>query len=125
MKGGWYWGTIAIASCLIWGGLPTPGQAQPRPASDCPGQPIAANTRQQGNVIVVGRQSNLPYVVVVPGQTNNLLNQVRICAPDAFLSRSRQGNYVHAGAFAHRAKAESLTWLLRSQGLDARVVYFR
>jgi cell division protein FtsN len=82
------------------------------------------NRTQQGNVIVVGRSPTSRYVVVVPARRDNTLNVVRQCVPDAFLADSRLGAYVQAGAFPTRSSAESLSRVLRSQGLDARVAYF-
>ncbi|HEY9671772.1 MAG TPA: peptidoglycan-binding protein [Waterburya sp.] len=65
------------------------------------------------------------YVVVVPIRDSNTLNQVRAVAgfADASLAESSRGKYVYAGAFSNRASAESRSYFLRSQGLDARVAY--
>lgn len=73
------------------------------------------------------------YVVVIPGDENTLdqVNQVlqaRVFQenePRARIDESGRGRYVNAGAFPNRNSAESLSYLLRSRGLDARVVYFR
>jgi peptidoglycan hydrolase-like protein with peptidoglycan-binding domain len=64
-------------------------------------------------------------VVVVPIRDSNTLNQVRAVAgfADASLAESSRGKYVYAGAFSNRASAESRSYFLRSQGLDARVAY--
>lgn len=65
------------------------------------------------------------YVVVVPIRDENTLNRVRAVEgfAKAFLAESSRGKYVHAGAFSNRASAESRSYFLRSQGLDARVAY--
>ena len=65
------------------------------------------------------------YVVVVPIRDENTLNRVRAVEgfANAFLAESSRGKYVHAGAFSNRASAESRSYFLRSQGLDARVAY--
>jgi hypothetical protein len=81
-------------------------------------QPITA-----GKVIVVGRARETPHVVVVPASSPATLNAVRQCVPTAFLTNSRLGDYIHAGAFANYNQAASLSAMLRSRGLDARVVY--
>jgi cell division protein FtsN len=49
---------------------------------------------------------------------------VRQLIPSAFISKSGSGNYVYAGGYPNRDAAESLKHFLRSQGLDARVLYF-
>lgn len=66
-----------------------------------------------------------PYVVVVPIQNEGTLRQVRRVIPGATSSDSRRGRFVKAGEFPDRDAAESLSYLLRSQGFDARVAYFR
>ncbi len=66
-----------------------------------------------------------PYVVVVPVRDDNTLFQVQQYIPGATTTDSRRGVYVNAGEFPNRNAAESLSYLLRSQGLDARVAYFR
>ena len=114
-----------IGSWIGWNFLLTPLQAQP--ISFLPCRPLATgfSTTQQGEVIVLGRRTDYPYVVVVPTGSQTTLSAVRQCVPDAFVSRSKLGTYVQAGAFPNRAGAESLSWFLKSRGLDARVVYFR
>lgn len=68
-----------------------------------------------------------PYVVVVPFQNENTLEQVRAIVGfrNATLGEAKQGRFINAGAFESRARAESRSALLRSRGLDARVTYFR
>ena len=68
-----------------------------------------------------------PYVVVVPFQNDNTLEQVRAIVGfrNASLGEAKQGRYINAGSFESRARAESRSALLRSRGLDARVTYFR
>jgi hypothetical protein len=78
----------------------------------------------QSDVIVIGKVPNHPYVVVVPGQSEQLLNVVRRYVTDAFLAQHRLGAYIYAGGSAKRYEAECLSSVLRSHGLDARVVYF-
>ena len=66
------------------------------------------------------------YVVVVPVLDENTLYQVRDIEgfASASLTNSKRGKYVNAGTFPNRATAESRSYQLRSQGLDARVAYF-
>jgi len=64
------------------------------------------------------------YVTAVPVRSIATLDQVRQFIPSAFVSKSGRGNYVYAGGYSSRDAAESLKYFLRSQGLDARVLYF-
>jgi Bacterial SH3 domain len=64
-----------------------------------------------------------PYVVAVPGGNVNQLSQVRRIVPNAYLDRVRQGSFVNAGAYGDLDSARSLAYLLRSNNLDARVIY--
>lgn len=120
---------VAIGSLLLSGLMGVPAKAQIRkepPVSldVCPIQVSGFNTVRLGDVVVVGRQPSARYVVVVPGRSRENLARVRRCIPDAFIAQSRLGSYIHAGAFLDRSAAETVSWLMRSQGLDARVVYF-
>ncbi len=67
--------------------------------------------------------AEFPYVVVVPIQDNDTLSRVRRLIPGAIAADSRRGDFVNAGQFPDRHAAESLSALLQSQGLDARVAY--
>lgn len=66
------------------------------------------------------------YIAAVPASINNqfLLSRVRQFVPSAFFTNSGRGTYIHAGAYASRDAAESVSRYLRSQGLDSRVLYF-
>jgi hypothetical protein len=79
---------------------------------------------RQGDAIVIGKVPNHPYVVIVPGKSEQLLNVVRHYVSDAFLAQHRLGTYVYAAGFVDKYKAECFSSLLRSHRLDARVVYF-
>jgi len=64
------------------------------------------------------------YVTAVPLRSVQTLVQVRQFIPSAFISKSGRGDYVYTGGYPNRDAAESLKHFLRSQGLDARVLYF-
>jgi uncharacterized protein YraI len=66
---------------------------------------------------------NGPYVVAVPGTNLNQLAQVRRIVPNAYVDRVRQGGFVNAGAYGDLDSARSLAYLLRSNNLDARVIF--
>ncbi|MBE9128482.1 peptidoglycan-binding protein [Coleofasciculus sp. LEGE 07092] len=64
------------------------------------------------------------YVVVVPVSNGDTLTSVQRYISSACPDDSRRGKFVNAGAFRSRASAESRSYFLRSQGLDARVARF-
>ncbi|WP_375509307.1 peptidoglycan-binding protein, partial [uncultured Nostoc sp.] len=72
-----------------------------------------------GNTLV----ANNPYRVIVPISNNDTLSKVQQYIPNAVTEQSHLGDYVNAGAFSDRAQAETLSKMLRSYGLDARVKY--
>ncbi|WP_118166661.1 peptidoglycan-binding protein [Nostoc sphaeroides] len=72
-----------------------------------------------GNTLV----ANNPYRVIVPISNNDTLSKVQQYIPDAVTEQSHLGDYVNAGAFSDRAQAETLSKMLRSYGLDARVKF--
>ncbi|MBD1807081.1 peptidoglycan-binding protein [Microcoleus sp. FACHB-SPT15] len=63
------------------------------------------------------------YVVVVPIRGEDTLSEVQRYIAGASRRDSKRGEYVDAGAFNNRNDAESLSYRLRSHGLDARVAY--
>lgn len=73
-----------------------------------------------------GSPSQYRYVTAVPlrGGASLTLAQVQRLIPNAFISKSGRGDYIYAGGYTNRDGAESLKHFLRSQGLDARVLYF-
>jgi len=77
------------------------------------------------DVVLLGQPDNAPFVVVIPGSREERLDRLQQIVPNAFLTDSRRGRYIQAGAFSSRSDAESLSSFLRHQGFDARVVYFR
>lgn len=85
---------------------------------------IFVNSAKQNNVILVGKLPNNPYVVVIPGDSERLLNTVKSYITDAFLAKHKLGTYIHAGGFKNPQDAECVSNFLRSYSLDARVVYF-
>jgi len=72
------------------------------------------------------QNSNFRYVAAVPASASNqfLLSRVRQYVPNAFLTNSGRGTYIHAGAYQSRDSAEAVSRYLRSQGVDSRVLYF-
>ena len=66
---------------------------------------------------------NFRYVVVVPKQSEQTLNQVRRIIRGAQSFSSGKGDYIAAGTYTNRTNAEKRSNYLRSAGLDARVDY--
>ena len=77
-------------------------------------------------LLIPTQNPNFRYVAAVPATATNqfLLSRVRQYVPNAFLSSSGRGTYIHAGAYQNRDSAESVSRYLRSQGVDSRVLYF-
>jgi murein L,D-transpeptidase YcbB/YkuD len=65
------------------------------------------------------------YVVVVPVQGPNTLKKVRSYIDNAYLADSESGAYIHAGAFSDESTAQKQAEVLRSRGIEARVVDFQ
>jgi hypothetical protein len=107
--------------------LSSPLFAQTPPSAESLTNPCKSHNFQvQGEVIILGRIPDAPYVVVVPLRGDaDILATVQQCVEDSFQTRSRLGKYVQAGAFAERSAARQLTRHLHSLGLDARTVYIR
>ncbi len=65
-----------------------------------------------------------PYTVAVPGNDAATLRRVRSAGfQDAYPDRAREGGFVNAGSFASYEAANASSAYLRTQGLDARVIY--
>jgi hypothetical protein len=66
------------------------------------------------------------YVTAIPMTSGGMgiLYQLQRLIPNAFIAKSFRGDYIYAGGYTNRDAAESLKHFLRSQGLDARVLYF-
>jgi hypothetical protein len=115
------WAIVSLSSMLsspLFAQIP-PSSAE-SPADPC----VSHNFQVQGEVIILGKIPDAPYVVVVPLRGDaDILAAVQQCVEDSLQLRSRLGKYVQAGAFAERSAARQLTRHLRSLGLDARTVY--
>ncbi len=65
------------------------------------------------------------YIVAVPGTNPVDLVQVRRIVPGAYLDRAREGRFINAGGYSSFEAANSLTYFLRNNNLNARVIYGR
>ncbi len=84
------------------------------------------NTATEPQLPQATQNPNFRYVAAVPAAASNqfLLSRVRQYVPNAFLTNSGRGTYIHAGAYQSRDSAEAVSRYLRSQGVDSRVLYF-
>lgn len=65
-----------------------------------------------------------PYTVAVPGDDAATLRRVRSAGfQGAYPDRAREGGFVNAGSFENYEAANASSAYLRTQGLDARVIY--
>ncbi|MBD2085700.1 hypothetical protein NDI49_22150 [Trichocoleus sp. ST-U3] len=116
---------LAAVSWIIWNLQASSVQASPCSELLNISQRPGFNTRQEGNLIVLGRLPKYHYVVVVPSGSEATLEQVRQCVPDALIAKSNLGNYILAGSFPDQSSAKSIYYALRSLRLDARIIYVR
>jgi hypothetical protein len=73
--------------------------------------------------ITLGQPCNHPYVVAIPSRNDDVLDRVQAIVEYAFITESRFGPYVQAGASPRRRPAEQVSRQLRRAGFDARVIY--
>ncbi|CAN1213044.1 hypothetical protein TUMEXPCC7403_22765 [Tumidithrix helvetica PCC 7403] len=63
------------------------------------------------------------YIVIIPSSSPNILFQVRSIVPTAQIAPSRLGSHIRVQGYPDRDRAEVLSAILRSLGLDSRVAY--
>lgn len=91
--------------------------------------PVVLPSYLPSNPSSITNQSQYRYVTAIPLRSRGsgevgILNQVRRSVPNAFVAKSSRGDYIYVGGYTNRDAAESLKHYLRSQGLEARVLYF-
>jgi cell division protein FtsN len=91
------------------------------PATDAP--ITDATSAALPDTITLGQPCNHPYVVAIPRPDEALLDRVQTIVGAAFITESRLGFYVQAGASPRRRPAEQVSRQLRRAGFDARVIY--
>ncbi|MEL6775991.1 MAG: SPOR domain-containing protein [Cyanobacteria bacterium J06597_16] len=88
-------------------------------------QQFNSSTSEDGTIII-GRQADRSYRVIVPGSSRpERVSAVRACVTDAFVSRTRSGEYLQVGSFDRRGDAETIRRILRKEGYPTRVIYSR
>jgi hypothetical protein len=118
-----------MMTTIIWQNISNQGYAQTPQISRCIYKTqnqfnISLNSTKQNNVIILGKIPSNPYVVVIPSDSETLLNTVKSYITDAFLAKHQLGTYIHAGGFTNPQDAQCVSKFLKSYNLDARVVYF-
>ena len=78
------------------------------------------------NIANIQNLAQYRYVTAIPMSAGGpgALAQLKRLIPNVFVTKSYRGDYIYAGGYTNRDAAESLRHFLRSQGLDARVLYF-
>jgi len=117
----WHFLTLPGASGALWLLSVSPGFAACELFSD----PQQFNTSTSDDVIVIGHQQNRRYHLVLPRADEASVREIQACVLDAFLTRSRAGEYLQIGSFDRRSEAETIRRILRRSGYRPRVVYNR
>ncbi len=96
-------------------------QAQGLPATGI----ADAQTISNLNAIAAGGTAtpSRRYTIIIPTPDQPTLTRVQQVIPGAVERQSRLGNYVQVGAYATPEAADRQNQILRSRGLDARVVF--
>ena len=82
--------------------------------------PQGFNTTEIDDRVVIGRVDNRPYIVLVTSDLQDNLPVIRACIPDAFLTSSSLGSYVHIASFDNYRDARDLADHM-SESLDTNV----
>ncbi|MEL6855555.1 MAG: hypothetical protein AAFO83_10675 [Cyanobacteria bacterium J06607_13] len=117
----WRFFTLPFAGAALWLLSASPGLA----ACELFSEPQRFNTSTSEDVIVIGHQQSRRYHLVLPRADEAAVSAIQACILDAFLTRSRSGEYLQIGSFERRSEAETIRRILRRSGYRPRVVYNR
>ncbi|ESA32095.1 hypothetical protein N836_28480 [Leptolyngbya sp. Heron Island J] len=116
---------LATASTLLI--LPSVmASAQSQESADCGFlvSPQEFNTFENDDRIVIGQVSGRPYIVLLTHDLEDSLSAIRACIPDAFLTSSRLGSYIHIASFNNYRDAKELTEQIdESLNIDVRIIH--
>ena len=74
--------------------------------------------------VVLGQLRDRPYVVLLTYRLQENLPAIRACIPDAFLTSSRLGSYVHIASYQRYRDAKDLARRIsESLDIDVRVIH--
>ena len=113
-------GAWCYLSVIFWLSM-----ALPSKACEFFSAPQSFNTQASGDTIVIGAQPSRRYRVVLGGQNDAALAEIRTCILDAFATRSSIGPYIQIGSFENRRDAETIRRILQKEGYRVRVNYGR
>ena len=86
--------------------------------------PQAYNTAEGDDRIVIGRVNDRPYIVLLTSDLQDNLSPIRACIPDAFLTSSSLGSYIHIASFDNYRDARELAdHMSESLDLDVRIIH--
>lgn len=86
--------------------------------------PQEFNTTESDGKIVIGQVRGRSYIVVLTYNLQENLPALRACVPDAFLTSSRLGSYMHIASFNNYRDARELAKQIESSlDIDVRVIH--
>lgn len=86
--------------------------------------PQGYNTSEGDGRIVIGRVRERPYVVLLTSDIEDNISAIRACIPDAFLTSSSLGSYMHIASFNNYREAKELADHMNdSLGIDVRIIH--
>lgn len=116
---------LAAASTLLV--LPSVKALAQSPQSEDCGflvSPQEFNTFENDDRIVIGQVNDRPYIVLLTYELQESLPVIRACIPDAFLTSSRLGNYIHVASFDNYRDAKELVEQIdESLDIDVRIIH--
>ena len=88
--------------------------------------PQTYNTVEGDGRIVIGRVPDRPYIVLLTHHLQENLSSIRTCIPDAFLTSSSLGSYVHIASLNNYREAKELADdINQALSLDVRIIHHR
>ncbi|MEL6228844.1 MAG: hypothetical protein AAFR24_02930 [Cyanobacteria bacterium J06627_3] len=89
-------------------------------------EPQTYNTVEGDGRIVIGRVPDRPYIVLLTHNLQENLPTIRTCIPDAFLTSSRLGSYIHIASLDNYREAKELVNdINQTLDLDVRIIHYR
>lgn len=86
--------------------------------------PQEFNTVESDGKIVIGQVRGQPYIVLSTSDLQENLPAIRTCIPDAFLTSSRLGSYIHVASFDNYRDARELAELVSdSLDIDIQIIH--
>ena len=113
---------LVTVSTLLW--LPNSSASAQSDNCDFLVVPQAYSTIEKDDRIVIGQLSDRPYIVLQTYDLEESLPAIRTCIPDAFLTSSRLGRYIHVASFDNYSDANELTESMHEfLDIDVRIMH--